>query len=666
MRVVPLLAFLLTVGLLANGQNRSSVDLADKLFAKGEIEKALSLYQQAAESNPNDPKLTFKIGLAHLSGATKFQALPFLEKAYNANPAIDPDINFYLGMAYQLDGKFNHAIKRFDDYRKKNKRMATIASHKIRECQLGDSLMRHPILCTIRVLEWPINSPFQDYGSVLNGDETQLIFTSARDTSNVDFRFKNTYFEDILRSQKMNGNWTVPDKVSSNVNDQYHDAVTYLSPDGKTMLLYYEKGNGDIYHTKFDGRDWSVPVPLPEEINGNSWETSGCLSSDGRMLIFASDRPGGIGDLDLYSCTLLDNGKWSKPVNLGPGVNTKGNEDAPFLHEDGTLYFGSDGHPGMGSTDIFKSVYKDGAWQKAVNMGYPINSSESDNYFVLSQDKKRGYFSSIRNEGVGQADLCEVTFLDPPPVVVEAAPEPTPVETSEPQEAKSIQDEFIDAVVSLQHELGIATELIGRVIDEQSAAPLRAQIILVDNRLNKVLERVYTNPATGEFKLIIPHGGNYGVNTSSDGYLFNSLNFEVPTFSEPQQIETAIMMVRPTVGSKVVLKNIFFDSGKSDIKAESYPELDRIYDLLQGSAQLKLQVNGHTDNVGDAAFNRSLSLKRAESVVKFLTAKGVEAGRLRAIGYGEERPLVSNDDEQGGREINRRTEIEVFEGGSAN
>lgn len=640
------------------------LEQADKLLSRGEVNKALEMYQKLEPQMPNDARLQFRLGVAHLSTRSKFLALPYLERAHAANPAVDADIDYYLGVANQLHLHFNTAIRHFDEYKKKNKRLTAIANHKIRECQLGDSLMRHPVLCHIKVLEWPINSPFQDYGSVFNEQGNQMIFTSARDTSQVDIRYKDTFFEDVLISRKTDDSWSTPTKISSKINDVYHDAVTYLSPDGKTILLYYERGNGDIYQSTFDGEDWTVPVPVEGEVNSQFWETSGYISSDGSKLFFASDRPGGIGDLDIYVCSRLDNGSWSKPVNLGPGVNTKGNEDAPFIHSDGTLYFASDGHPGLGNSDIFKSELKDGKWQKAQNMGYPINSPESDSFFFLSENKKKGYFSSVRSEGVGYSDLCEVTFLDPPPpppvVVAEPVVEPVAAEPAPVEDAKPIDDEFMDSMVSLQRDLGIATTLTGKVIDEATTLPLKAVITLVDNKQNKVLERIYSNDATGDFKIVIPHGGNYGINTSVDGYLFNSLNFEVPTFSEPLEIETHILMVKAEVGSKVVMKNIFFDSGKSEIRVESIAELERILDLLQRNVNIKIQINGHTDNVGDGQLNKTLSLKRAESVVKFLLDRGVEAGRLRAVGYGEERPLVSNDDEDGGREINRRTEIEVF------
>jgi outer membrane protein OmpA-like peptidoglycan-associated protein len=352
-------------------------------------------------------------------------------------------------------------------------------------------------------------------------------------------------------------------------------------------------------------------------------------------------------------------------VNLGPVINTPENEDSPYIHHDGvTLYFSSDGHPRLGNSDIFVSEFVNNKWKKPENMGYPLNSWEYDGFFTLSPDKKKGYFSTAKEGGLGDADIYSITFLEPkykvkPKPEVVAAVQKAAEEKVKTEIPKS--EEFIDASIQAKKAQKVVTLLKGRVIDESNAAPLGAVISLVDNATNKVMAKINANPLTGEFELFIPHGGNYGVATEKAGYLFNSINFALPEFAEYQEIDTHIIMVKAEVGSKVVLKNIFFDIGKSDLKTESVAEVENIRELLITNPNLKVQINGHTDNSGNAANNKALSLKRASSVVTYLEGHGIAADRVSAKGYGSERPIVSNDDETGGREINRRTEIEIIE-----
>jgi len=239
------------------------------------------------------------------------------------------------------------------------------------------------------------------------------------------------------------------------------------------------------------------------------------------------------------------------------------------------------------------------------------------------------------------------------PVVVEQLKEVEPVETK--------PEDYVDPIVQFQKDLKIVTVLKGKVIDEATATPLSATISLVNNETNQVMAKINSNPITGDFELTIPHGGNYGVATEKPGYLFNSINFNLPQFAEYQEIDTHIIMVKAEVGSKVVLKNVFFDIGKADLKTESVSEVEKLRELLVTNPQLMVQINGHTDNTGNAVANKTLSLKRATAVVDYLISHGIDATRLSAKGFGSEKPIVSNDDESDGRAINRRTEIEIIE-----
>ena len=645
---------------IVSGQDQKTlIATGDKHYTKKEYKKALEVYLAAQEINPDDAYLNFKIGLTYLYSETKSKAATYIDKAYRLNPAVNPDIDYHLGIAFQNTNSFKQAIEHFERFKKKNQKLASIANEKIAECQVADSLSQNELNVIIENLGAGVNTPYNDYSPIISSDGNTLIFTSNR-TDNPAKAKANANFEDIYVSYKNGNAWSEPKLISPNVNIKYNDAAASLSPDGKTLFLYYEEGEGDIYTSIRNGDNWSEPKPLNKNINtAMFWETCASITADGKKLFFASNRPGGIGELDIYVSQLDAKGDWGKAVNLGPIINTPNNEDSPFIHHDGvTLYFSSDGHPRLGNSDIFVSEFVNNKWKKPENMGYPLNSWEYDGFFTLSPDKKKGYFSTAKEGGLGDADIYSISFLEP-----KYKPKPKPVVVKVEEEVKTEipkHEEFVAPEIEIHKIAKVVTLLKGKVIDERNAAPLSAVISLVDNTTNKVLTKINSNPTTGEFELTIPHGGNYGVATEKAGYLFNSINFNLPQFAEYQEIDTHIIMVKAEVGSKVVLRNVFFDIGESDLKTESIAEVENILELLENDLQLRVQINGHTDNVGNASSNKILSLKRASSVVNYLVQHGISANRLTAKGYGSERPIVSNDDEIGGREINRRTEIEII------
>jgi outer membrane protein OmpA-like peptidoglycan-associated protein len=520
------------------------------------------------------------------------------------------------------------------------------------ECQLADSLSGYELNVVIENLSF--NTPDNEHSPLVSADGNTLIFTSNRNST------KKGEHEDIFITTRTAKGWSEPKLLSKNLTTEYNDAATSLSPDGTTLFIYSEEGAGDIHTSVWNGTDWSTPQPLNKNINTSQyWETSASLSADGRQLFFASNRPDGYGELDLYVSELDSKGQWGKAVNLGDLVNTPGNDDSPSIHYDGkTLYFSSDGHPRLGNSDIFVSELKGTKWQKPENMGYPINLWEYDGFFTMAPDKKTGYYATVKEGGKGMVDIYSIRFLEP-----KFKPKPKPVEivaTVKPESRK--KEDYYDPMVQQFKDNRVVTVLRGKVIDETTAQPLAASITLVDNESKRVIARIETEEETGDFELVIPHGGNYGVTTQRSGYLFNSINFNVPKFAEYQEIDTHVIMVKAEVGSKAVLRNIFFDIGKSDLKNHSIAEIEQIVQLLEANPHMSVQINGHTDNQGNPTLNKELSLKRANAVVSYLVTKGIDAQRLSAKGYGAERPIVSNDDEAGGREINRRTEIEIIGG----
>jgi len=620
----------------------------DRYFQKKDYENALINYLEALSLDGQDAQTNFKVGISYWNEKNFGPAVAYLEKAYHLNPAVDPDIDYHLGMAYQENHQYTNALKHFESLRATNKKLSVIAHQKIKECSIADSLMGIPVKVDIQPLAGTINTPFSEYYPLITSDGKTLIFTSNRSVDEYSIK-SATNFADVYTSRKQGTEWSIPEKISAEINVKLNEAATSLSADGKTLFLYYEEGNGDIYTATLENGAWTLPVPLNKFVNHPQYrESSACISPDGTKLFFSSNRPGGKGGYDLYVCELGSNGQWGRPANLGSAINTRRNEESPFLHSDGTtLYFSSNGHPTLGKSDIFKSTYQNGKWTRPENLGFPINSSSEEGYFVLSTDNKTGYYARRQGKGAGNLDIYSVDFSPSMPVAQEGESRPAPGREAE-------------RAGLLEGNKKIVTLLKGSVVDARTSEALEATVRLVDNSNRNIVANIGTD-SSGKFELIITQGGNYGLTTEKKGYLFNSMNFNLPAFEKYQEMKTHILMVKAEVGSKAVLKNIFFDANQSVLKNESRAELEKIYDLLLENPQRRIRINGHTDNIGQPKTNLLLSLKRAEAVVQYLLQAGIAPDRLQAKGYGSERPLVSNDDEQEGRQINRRTEIEIIE-----
>jgi outer membrane protein OmpA-like peptidoglycan-associated protein/Tol biopolymer transport system component len=652
MKQVLFLTFLF-IGISLHAQTiKQYVDAGDKHHSRKNYKEAIASFKKALEMNPDDASVNFKLGLSYLYSDTKSKAASFINKAYQLNPNIDNRIDYHLGIAFQNTNEFKKAIEHFEYFKKRNPNVSTIADERIAECIVADSLTQNELNVIIENLGTVVNSEISEYSPLISSDGNMLIFTSNRDAGP-----KGEKLEKIYVSYRTGTNWTEPKKLSNNLNTpDYNDAAASLSPDGKTLFLYSEDGAGDIYTSTFNGTDWSKPVPLNKNINtAQYWETCASISPDGKKLYFASNRPDGYGELDIYVSELDSKGQWGKAVNLGPTVNTPGNDDSPYIHYDGvTLYFSSDGHPKLGNSDIFVTELRNNKWTKPENIGYPINSWEYDGFFSMAPDKKTAYYATVKEGGFGAADIYSIKFLEP-----KYKPKPKPVVVEAPKKKKN--EDYVDPLIKSMRDQKAVTILRGTVIDEIDAKPLEATITLVNNETGKVMSKITSDPETGDFELTIPHGSNYGVSSEKVGYLFTSFNFNMPKDFEYQELDTHIIMPRAEVGSKVILRNVFFDVGKADLKQQSIAEVEKIISLLTANPELKVQINGHTDNTGNAASNKALSLRRASAVVDYLISKGIDSSRVTAKGYGSERPIVSNDEEIGGREINRRSEIEIIE-----
>ena len=647
---------------------------ADGYYASGLLVTALPLYEKANNLVPDDPVVNYRIGNCHLQTGNKGKALPYFEKAYMLDPEVDEKILLYLAESYHYVEKFDDAISYYNKYidQSKNELLIGEAERRIEQCEVGKKLVANPVDIEIVNLGGKVNSEYKEYSPVVSADESIMVFTARKpDSKGGDVDEYGEYMEDIYISKKVNGEWSTPQNMEW-INTAGHEAAVGLSPDGSQLIIFIGdvKGGGDIFYCKQnkDG-SWVKPKSFSKEISKkSSYEPSAVISNDGNRLFFVSNRDGGYGGLDIYVATKDKKGNWEDPVNLGPTINSEYDEDAPFLDIDGvTLYFSSDGHPGMGDADIFKSKYDSttASWSTPENMGYPINSTREDLYFWLSGDGKNAYFSSSKEDGYGQQDLYKIVLPQPEDYeervkVVEALvgheiekepepepePEPEIVETEpEPEPEPEPTGEEVTVTV--------------KVMDNETKALIDGAVMEIIDK-NNPTEKINALTTQGTFRTTFNNEEEitYDLYVEKTGYIYESTTLRVPgIYDDFPNVEKIVYLKKPEVERVTILRNIYFDFDKSTLRPESNTELNKLLEMLKSNPNMKIELAGHTDKIGSEEYNRSLSQKRAEAVMKYLVGKGISADRITAKGYGETKPLASNDDEEEGRELNRRTEF---------
>jgi outer membrane protein OmpA-like peptidoglycan-associated protein len=462
-----------------------------------------------------------------------------------------------------------------------------------------------------------VNSAESEYFPSLNIEGDELIFT----------RRVGGYNEDFYVSKKRMGEWDIAKPMPGKVNTPLNEGAQMISQDGEWLVFSACNrqdgfGSCDIYISYRTPDGWTDGINLGGKINSDQWDAQPCLSPDKRELYFASRRPGGYGGSDIYVSRLQPNGRWGEPENLGPSVNTSGDEQSPFMHADNqTLYFTSGFWPGYGDEDIFfVRRGPGGAWSKPVNLGYPINTINREGTLFIAADGKTAYYASDRSDSRGKLDIYSFELRE---------------------EMRPIKTLWVK----------------GRVFDKKTTKGLPSAVELIDLATGQLLSKVQTDE-TGNYLLTLPVGKDYAFNVNRKGYLFYSDHFML---SEPSPDSTYIKNIplQPIeMDAAIVLNNIFFDVNKFDLKPQSQAELDKLVDLLLENPAVKIEISGHTDNTGKPADNLVLSENRAKAVVSFLISKGIAAHRLTYKGYGESKPIAGNNTEEG-RALNRRTEMRV-------
>lgn len=596
--------------------------------------EALTYYLTANKFNPDNADLNLRIGNCYINSPEKKKAIEHIEKAIKLKPDVDIDAHYFLGKAYHLNYEWDKAIQEYSRCLGKksevNDAEIATAQRKIQECKNGKELMQTPVKVTIDNLGTAINTKYKEYVPVISADESDLYFTSRRpgSTGSEGAVGEEDYYEDVYFSEMKNGKWTTAKNLGTPLNSVNHDATVNLSVDGQRIFFYRDASavNADISEARLTGRKWSEPKKLNSNINTKYQETSAAFSPDEKLIYFVSNKPGGHGGKDIYVSRQTALGDWGKAENLGPPVNTDMDEDAVFMHPDGkTLYFCSNGHKTMGGFDVFKTIIENGKWSEPLNIGYPINTPDNDVSYVLSASGKHGYYASAREGSFGERDIFMISFLE------------DTIKKEEPQ----------------------LTLLSGIVTDETTGQPIEAQVEVIDNVLNLSVAKFMSNKETGKYLVSLPSGKNYGIVVRSEGRLFHSENIDIPLAKGYAEITKPIRLLKPEVGKKIILNNIFYDFDKANLRMESISELTRVLEVLNEMPALKIEVSSHTDSRGSDEYNLKLSQSRAQSVVDYIISKGISQSRVSAKGYGKAQPVATNETEEG-RQQNRRTEFRIL------
>lgn len=568
----------------------------------------------------------------------KLGKLPESEAAFEKVLAIDPnyeaEVLYSLGNIEIRQDKFTEAAEHYEAYLKSEKadsRNKFIATKAARDARFAAVAINNPVPFEPKTLGDKVNSPqYSEYLPTLTADGETMIFTRLVGRQ-----------EDFYASKKVNGEWTLATPVEE-LNTDNNEGAQTISADGK-LLLFAAKdrpdgfGSFDIYYSKKQNDKWTPAKGFPA-INTEWWESQPSISADGRTIYFASNRPGGMGGLDIWYVR-FESGKWQPAKNMGAPINTTWDDQTPFIHQDGTtLYFTSEGHAGMGGKDLFLSrLDNTGNWGEPQNLGYPINTKDNEGTVTVSLDGKTAYFGR-GNGDEKKYDLFEFALHE------KARPQPV-------------------------------TYVRGTVQDATTKVPIsNARLEFVDLEGQKTVN-LSLSDENGGFLVCLPFGKNYALNVSKTAYAFSSENFnltEKATFDKPFILDILLQQV-PTIanteGGKtpevkiedkpIILKNVFFETGKADLMRQSMTELNKLKLLLQENPSMRIEIRGHTDNVGSDADNQILSEKRAKAVRDFLASNGIAAERLSFKGFGKMQPMGENDTE-GGRAANRRTEFVIL------
>ena len=598
---------------------------------------ALPFYQTVYNQNQNNANINFKIGLCYVNMADqKEKSIPYLEKAVtnitddykegNFKEVRAPqEAIFFLATAYHIQNQFEKAREEYTKYKDLLELSDSVninfINQQITACENAGKMIQNRVYFEAINLGKRINTDSNEFDAVISNDGSTMVVVSKQKFYDALFYFKNR-----------NGVWGSKINITPDIKSDGDHYPTGLSNDGKILLLTWnDKFNSDIFLSQFINGKWTPAEKMAKPINTKFWESHASFSSDGNTIYFTSNRPGGYGGLDIYKTIKNpDTGEWSPPTNLGPNINTQFNEETPFVcTENKTLYFSSQGHLGMGGFDTYYSIFNDdGTLTKPKNIGYPINTSDDDMFFVPIHGEKNGYISRADFEdNLGRNDiyLLEI-FSDMNPRQVEIK--------------GNINLESISKIENDQVKIWIGAD-----------KPGTSQIL-------------FAQAPEGNYSAISNIPGSYRMLVEADGYIAETKPFIIPDNYSVGEIVIDINLKATQVKS-IVLENVYFAYNSATISENELNKVKSVLAILNENPDLIIEIAGHTDAKGSDAYNKQLSNRRSNSVFDFLLTNGIEKQRMKANGYGESRFIAINKHKNGsdapdGREFNRRVEFHVI------
>lgn len=600
---------------------------------QGYFEDAENSLKKAIHADGNFIEARLLLADVYKSAHKTNQAIEVYQNVIKINDSAYPEVYHFAGLLYFESQQYDKAMTYFraflDDVTGQEEKQ-TDARFFISCAAFAKNALANPVKFSPQNIGEGVNTNNDEYINAVKADGLTLYFTGRKSKNRLVPGGDDFYFS---HRASVTDSWQQSQKLGPPVNSDGDEGALTISPDGRYFLFagcQWPDGFGscDIYASVLTGNAPGKPINLGSKVNTGAWESQPSLSSDGRTLYFASARMGGYGKSDIYTSYLQDYGSWTAPKNLGMKINTSGSEMAPFIHPDGqTLYFSSDRHPGLGGIDLFVTrLDSSGNWTEPLNLGYPLNTPGNEINVVVDAAGEKGYISAETLGGYGGFDIFEFELHQ------EIRPVPS-------------------------------TYMKGMITDAVTATPLEAYFSLIKLKTGNEAVRSFSDPKTGEFLVCIPVNCAYALNVSKEGYLFYSENFSFPEIRsgfEPYRVNISLQPL--TTGSSVILRNIFFDTGAYQLKNASKIELQKLVALLDANPDLRIEIAGHTDNVGTEMYNKTLSENRAKAVKTYLIENGIASSRLKSIGYGFSNPISENETKDG-RAKNRRTEIKILETG---